>query len=259
MELVLGRDGRGFFNLKPLIGRNIFQLLHYTGWPMNFERSLALLAESKVNLQVTGGCVTYAVGHKRNLSAPRASANDFRAQRRGVASSSLELELEPMLQGTAIHPQFERLVQRGHRGIDAAVVIEVGEGHTTMHARYGEVRTGVARNICETAAQIVEHAVGLRFVGVQPAARDEHIQPPIIVEIDETAAPPAPRLAQSKQAATGAGLFECPFAIVAEQLKGLAPQARHQNVRQSVTVEIAEIGSHAGDLAVVAVGCASSS
>ena len=149
-----------------------------------------------------------------------------------------------MLHRTSIHPEFDGLVQRSHGGIDAPVVIEVGEHNSTMQARHGKVSAGIRGNICEAPSLIVQHPVRLGLVHVKPTAGDKHIQPAIVVKIDKTATPATPRPAQAEQAAAGTGVLEGAFAVIAEQLKSLSVQAGHQDVGQPIAVEVSEIHSH---------------
>src|SRR5579872_3357456 len=119
-----------------------------------------------------------------------------------------------MLHGTAIHPEFDRLIQRSHGRIYPAVIIEISERHTAMHAGNREVRTSISGNICEMTGNVFQHAIRLRFIGIESTACDEHIQPAVVVEIDQAAAPSIPGAAQVEQVATDASVVESTFAVI---------------------------------------------
>src|SRR5437764_10875875 len=126
-----------------------------------------------------------------------------------------------MLHGTAIHPQFNRLVDSGHGDVDAPVVVKVGKGDATMQARRSEVGAGIRGDVSESSSLITEHSIWLRLVDVESTACHKYIEPAVVIEVDEPASPAVPWPAQVKQATTCACVLKGSLAVIPEQLKGL--------------------------------------
>src|SRR5581483_2919883 len=236
-----------------LIGSNLRQLLHSPGRPMDFQRSTSVRSQTEVNSQVAGRCITDTAGDSANLRPLRGSTNHPCPNGGPVAASARQLHLQPVLDRTAIHPQFDGFIDRGYSRIDATVVIEVGKRHTAMQTRGCEIGAHPGGCVSKVAVLIPKHAVRLRFVAIQSTAGDEKVEPAIIVEIDQATTPAAPSAAQAQKAAGRACILECPVAAILKKLVGFATQAGHHDVRTSVAVNVAKIGAHAGDLAAVPV------
>ena len=100
---------------------------------------------------------------------------------------------------------------------------------------------------------VAKDAIRLRLVRIQTAAGDKHIQPAIVIQVNQPAAPAAHIPAQPEDAAAGACVFKGAVAVIGKYLEGFATQSRHHDVRPSVSVDVTEVRTHAGDLAAVAV------
>src|ERR1700730_3084352 len=121
------------------------------------------------------------------------------AQGRTVTRSAMQLELKPMAAQATVHEELEAIIECGHHNVDSPVVIKVGESGSPMQPSLLEVATGTFRNISESStAHVAKQPIVLRIVDIQPAIRHEEVKQPIIIQIDEPAAPPAPWLAEMK-------------------------------------------------------------
>src|SRR5208283_40928 len=182
----------GFFDLQLLICEDVFHFLHDAGRPMDFERSSLGLAQAQMNPEITGRGVPYAISNRGNLCTLATAADHFSTKSRGVTLRPFELELQPMLHRTAVHPEFDGLIERGYGRVHTPIVVEIRKSHAAVYARHGKVRARSVGHIDKTATYISEHSVGLGFVCVEAAAGNEGIQPAVVVEVNEPASPAIP-------------------------------------------------------------------
>src|SRR5215471_7263055 len=67
-KTLLLNDSRSFFHIDQLIGRDIFECVHTTAWPADFNQIHLLgFAQAKVNTQIILGKITAAAAHFINL------------------------------------------------------------------------------------------------------------------------------------------------------------------------------------------------
>ena len=213
--------------------------------------------EAEVHGEVAGGGVTDAAGDGADLQAGAGVAADLGADRGPVAFSSGEAELQPVpgrivVRG-AIPPEFDGRVEYADRGIKAAVAIEVGKDHAAMQRGAAEAPPALIRDIFKAPAAVVEDAVGLRVRRIESSAGDEQIEPAVVVEIHQPAAPAAPFAAQVEEAGARAAIVEGAVALVEKDFVGFVLQAGHDDVGPAIAVDVAEVRAHAGDVASIAV------
>src|ERR1700722_14184064 len=158
-----------------------------------------------------------------------------------------------MTNRTAIHPEFERSIQRRNHNTEPPVVIEVRKRRSTMQPGYAEARAGLGRDIRKLALLVAQNSIRLCLVRIQAAAGDKQVEPTVIVQIYQAAAPTAPALAESNNPAGSASVIEAAVAAIYKELKGFSAQASHNDVRESVSIDIGKVRTHAGDLSPISI------
>src|SRR5437588_5621425 len=220
---------------------------------MDFQRSSWAGSQPEVHAQVARGCVTDTAGNHAHLCPLGGSADDARTNCRPVAASAAQPELKPVLDRTAVHPQLEWFVDRGHGGIDPAVIVEISKGDAPMQTRRSEVWSHTRRHVGEMSVLIAENAIALRFVGIQSTAGDKKIEPTVVVEIDQTTTPTAPTTTQAHETRRRAGVLESSVAAITKQLVGFTTQAGHHDIETPVPIDVTKVRAHAGNLPAIAV------
>jgi hypothetical protein len=105
-----GSGAAGLFDAKSLIGRDIIQLLQDAGRPMDFQRHLAVVRQTKMYSQVAAGGIPDTIGDKASLRT-RATADHPCADSGAVAARAGQFELQPVSWGALVGPQFDGLMQ----------------------------------------------------------------------------------------------------------------------------------------------------
>src|SRR6185437_8466395 len=132
---------------------------------------------------------------------------DCRAQSVAVRAPPAEPDGQPVRMPFGdISEQLRRAIDDGNNSIDAAVVIEIAEGHSTIHRGLLKLRPGRGRNILEPLAfEITEHPIGQRRIAAKVSIelrkmreREEKVLPSVVIE-DVHAEPPAGEPARAHQ------------------------------------------------------------
>src|SRR3569833_2239846 len=144
-------------------------------------------------------------------------------------------------------------ILRSHRRIEPPIAIEIRKDHSTVLCRPRKVRTSPFRSILKTSAAVQKDPVRLRVLCVQPATRDEKVQPSIVIQIHQSASPAIPLSTQVEKTRPGTTVLKLAVARIQEYIVSLVLQSGHHKVRKAVPIDVTEICTHAGDIPAIAV------
>ena len=128
--------------------------------------------KAEVNRKVAGGGVPDTARDGSDLTTAARGAADFGADGRAIAPAAGQAHLQPMsgwiIARRAIPPQFDGRIQSCDRGVDAAIPIEVGEDHATVHCRLLEFAAHRIGDVFEAPGAVTKDAIGLRVLASSP-------------------------------------------------------------------------------------------
>ena len=83
-----------------------------------------------------------------------------------------------MTDGTAVHPEFKRSIQRRNYNVEPPIVIEICKCRPTMQPSYTEVSPGLSRDIRKLALLIAQNSFACAVsVSRPPQAKNKSSQP----------------------------------------------------------------------------------
>jgi len=180
---------------------------------MDFKRNLAILAQTEMDTEVAGRRVPDAARDGGDLGA-LAATDDAGTDRGAIAFCPCQSCLQPVSCGAAVHPQFHGFVDRGDRRVDPAIVVKISECDAPVQASLGKISSDLVGYVRERPVLIPEDAIGLWLVDVESSIGNEEIEPAVVVQINQTAAPPIPCPTQVQQTAGGTGVVKCSIPAV---------------------------------------------
>src|SRR6267378_6923327 len=167
-----------------------------------------------------------------------------------------------ILRGRFVAENVDGAVVRGDHGIEAAVIINVADGHAAAEPGLLKNGAGVGGDVHELFAGVAKekHRFAIVKIGIVEldgvevvALRDEKIFPAIVVVIQKANAPSGVQHGGARHAGAEAGVGETGVAIVLVESVALVGEIRDDQVRPSVIVVVGEVNAHAGVGAAVAV------
>ena len=258
-------SGLWLFDGEDLVCGDICESLNRAAGPGDLDFfDVRIRANAEVNARVAGTRV--ADGRCRFVPlGATISGDDFdlRAKTHAVAACADEAQQKPMLAlCTGVTEKFDGLVETGDDGVDASGVEDVAKGRAAMCAGNLEAGPCAGTDVLKLAvAEIAEDGVGLR-VGLRGdgllnvvhdvGASDEEVLPAVIVEVVNAVAPTGHAVGEWPQAAGVVGIDECTAALIDVEREFFVLDSGVPDVRQAIVVDVAEIGSHAGES--VAIG-----
>ena len=160
--------------------------------------------------------------------------------------------------------ELRRTVDDGNDGVDAAVIVKIGERHAAMHGGALKFRAGAGGDVFETlASEVAKNTIGQCRIAAEVAIQlrkmregEEQVFPAVVVEVVHAEAP-AGKLARAHQQAGALRIvFEAGGAAeIAEQHERVIEDAGHHEVRLSIVIEIPKVGAHPGDGEAVLAQC----
>ena len=160
---------------------------------------------------------------------------------------------------TAVHQQHGRLIQRGGGDVDAPIVVEVGEGRTSIGP--GRRQASLSADVQQLRSagveiQLVRLPVGGVHVDaihlrVDMSVGDEDILQPVVVEVEESDAPAQIAPAIADESRMMGIIDECTLAGIAIERVVVVGEVGDHDVEPAVVVEIFELDAHAGLLAAI--------
>jgi hypothetical protein len=256
----MGTLGPGLFDGEDLICRDIGEPLNGAAGPCDlYFLDESVRAEAEVNARVAGARIAYGCRRFVPLRVAVGSGDfDLRANAHAVTSPAHKAQEKPVLAGVAdVAEEFDGLIEAADDNINAAGVKDIAEGRATMRTRELKARAGAGADILELSiAEIAEDGVGLG-VGLRRdgllnvvhdiGASDEEVFPSVVVEVVDSVAPAGHAVGELTEAAGVVGVDEDAAALVDVERKALVLDGVVPDVGQSVVVDVAEVGAHAGE------------
>src|SRR5713226_1235981 len=253
-----------FVDLQDLVGADALQRLKNAAGPMDFDGLRGGFgADAEVHALVAGRKIAARGGYGGELGAVCGDEFDFGADGVAVAFVADELQREPMiLRWRFVVKNVDGAVVRGNDGVEAAVIIDVADGHAA--AKPGPLKNGagVRGDIHELFAGVSKkkHRFAIaeiwvvQFNSVQVVAlRDKEIFPSIVVVIQKANAPSGVQHGGARNAGAEAGIGETGVTIVLVERVALVGEIRDDQVRPAIIVIVGEVDAHTGVGAAVTV------
>src|SRR5262245_36787377 len=258
-----------FFDENDLARRHVIQGVDHAARPSRFDRlRLRRLAEAEMDAHVVLRVVAAAAA---NLVDPRPAVGfnlDPRANAVTVRFRADEFDRNPVVIRRRIRPQQNRkIVDRVDHDVDVAIVVEIAERASATGSRFDKRPADLLGDVFERALTLVlieDFALRVAGLGgqlldfgVDVAVDQEDVEPAVVVEIHEPAAPAEEARIDADAGGEGhvveaqAGRLH---AKVAVERRGVAGEVGLEDVEQPVAVVIADAHAHSGlRLSVTAV------
>ncbi len=211
--------------MEDLAGADVLQSLENTAGPADFNGLRGHFgAEAEVHALVAGRKITARRGNGSKLRAVCGDELDLGADRVTVGFVADEFEGEPMiLRGRFVVKYADGAIVGGDDGVEAAVIVNVADGHAAAEPGLMKDGAGVRGDIHELFAGVSKkkHRFAIVKVGIVEfdgvkvmALSDEKIFPAVVVVIQKANTPSGVQQSGASDAGAEAGVGKTGVAIV---------------------------------------------